>query len=217
MYVYIYIYIYIYIHTHTHTHTRAEAEQSIRRSIRNILTLSMKHIPSAEANWISASQEIPRISRNPKVHYRRHKCPPPVLILSQIDLIHAPLFHFLTIQVNIILPSTPESSKRSLSLRFPHQKPVYTSPRPHTCYNARPSHSSRFYHSNNIRRGEQTIKLLITVFSTPCYLHTLSYANYADFSRLVNTSLTYILIHTYICTYTFTNREIICTQYHTLV
>ena len=29
--------------------------------------------PSWEANWFAASQEIPRISRNPKIHYRTHK------------------------------------------------------------------------------------------------------------------------------------------------
>jgi len=28
-----------------------------------------------EANWFAASQEIPRISRDPKVHYRTHKSP----------------------------------------------------------------------------------------------------------------------------------------------
>jgi len=38
--------------------------------------------PSWEANWFEASQEIPRISRNPKVHYRTHKRPPPVSILG---------------------------------------------------------------------------------------------------------------------------------------
>ena len=37
---------------------------------------------SWEANWFAASQEIPRISRNPKVHYRTHKRTPPVAILG---------------------------------------------------------------------------------------------------------------------------------------
>ena len=38
-----------------------------------LLTYSMVQSPSWEANWFAASQEIPRISRNPKVHYRTHK------------------------------------------------------------------------------------------------------------------------------------------------
>jgi len=48
-----------------------------------ILTHSMMQSPSCEANWFAASQEIPRISRNPKVHDRTHKRPPPVSILGQ--------------------------------------------------------------------------------------------------------------------------------------
>ena len=35
----------------------------------------MVQIPSLEANCFAASQEIPRISRNPKVHYSTHKRP----------------------------------------------------------------------------------------------------------------------------------------------
>jgi len=43
--------------------------------------------PSWEANWFAASQEIPRISRNPKVHYRTHKRPPPVSILVCCNIV----------------------------------------------------------------------------------------------------------------------------------
>ena len=42
----------------------------------------MVQSPSSEANWFAANQEIPRISRNSKVHYRTHKRPPPVSILA---------------------------------------------------------------------------------------------------------------------------------------
>jgi len=48
-----------------------------------LLTYSMVQSPSWAANWFAASQEFPRISWNPKVHYRTHKRPPPVPILGQ--------------------------------------------------------------------------------------------------------------------------------------
>ena len=72
---------------------------------------------SWKANWFAASQEIPHISRNPKIHYRTHKRPPPVSILGQPNPVHIPTSHLLEIHPNIIHPST----SRSLSLRFRHQ------------------------------------------------------------------------------------------------
>ena len=67
----------------------------------------MVQSPSWEANWFAASQEIPRISRNPKVHYHTHKRPPPVSILGQPNPVHIPTSHLLEIHPNIINPSAP--------------------------------------------------------------------------------------------------------------
>ena len=100
-----------------------------------LLTHSKVQSPSWEANWFAASQEIPRISRNPKVHYRTHKRPPPVSILGQPNPVHIPTSHLLETFPNIIHPSTPRSPQWSPSLRFPHQDPIHplSSPIRTTC------------------------------------------------------------------------------------
>ena len=124
----------------------------------------MEQSPSRDVNRFSASQEITSILWNPKIHYPIHKCSPPVPILSQLDPVHTPTFHFLKVHLKLSshlrlrLPSGPFPSG------FPHQYPVYVSLLPHTSYMPRPSHSSRSYHTNNIWGGVQILRLLIVWF-----------------------------------------------------
>ena len=100
-----------------------------------LLTYSIVQSPSWEANWFAASQEIPRISRKPKVHYRTHKRPPPVSILSQPNPVHIPISHLLKSHPNIH-PSTPRSPQWFPSLLFPHEDPIHplSSPISATCH-----------------------------------------------------------------------------------
>ena len=107
-----------------------ECRSRMLEYIRWLLTHSMVQSPSSEANQFAASQEIPRISRNPKVHYRTHKRPPPVSILGQPNPVHIPTSHLLEIHPNIIYPSMPRSPQWSPSLRFPHQDRIHP-PSPH--------------------------------------------------------------------------------------
>ena len=89
------------------------------------LTYSMVQSLSWEANWSAASQETPRISWNPKVHYRTHNRPLPASILGQPNPVHIHTSHLLEIRSNIIRPSMPRSPQWSPSLWFPHQDPIY--------------------------------------------------------------------------------------------
>ena len=110
----------------------------------NLLTYSIVKSPSWEANWFAASQEIPRISRNPKVHYRTHKRPPPISILDQPNPVHIPTSHLLEFHPHIIYPSASRSPQWSLYLRFPHQDPIHPPLLTHTRHMSSQSHSG--YH-----------------------------------------------------------------------
>jgi hypothetical protein len=73
----------------------------------------MKQNNSWLFNSPSISQEIPRILCSPAFHYRIHKRPAPLPILSQSNPVHASPSHVLKILFNIILLSMPRSSKWS--------------------------------------------------------------------------------------------------------
>jgi len=111
----------------------------------------MERSHSWQTNQFWDSQEIPRISWNPNFHYSFHKCPPPVLFLSQLNPLYDPdATSWISIVIFSIhawvflIASSPQVSPPN---------PVYTSPLHHTCYMFRLSHSSQLYHPNNIWWG----------------------------------------------------------------
>ena len=126
-----------------------------------LLTYSMGHSPSWEANRFSASQEIPRILWNPKVHSAftndRH------LSLSWASSIQSVPPHPTSWRLVLILSSHLRLGLPSglVPSGFP-TKFLYTSLlSPHTRYMPRPSHSSLLDHPHNIGWAVQIIKFLI--------------------------------------------------------
>jgi hypothetical protein len=69
----------------------------------------MELSPSSEVASCAATHEIANIFRNPKIHYRVHKIPPLVPILSQIDPVHTNPSHLrftliLSTHLSLCLP-----------------------------------------------------------------------------------------------------------------
>ena len=88
----------------------------------------MVQSPSWAANWFAASQEIPHISRNPKIHYRTHKRLPLVSILGQPNPVLIPTSHLLQIHPNIIHPTMRGKLRGEYvktSIYFYLENPVY--------------------------------------------------------------------------------------------
>ena len=77
-----------------------------------------------------------------------------------------PPTHFLKVLINI-LPSTPGSSKWSLSFRCPHQNHVYISSLPQTRYMPRPSHLLDFITRTILGEHYSTLS-----FSLCSFLHS---------------------------------------------
>ena len=101
----------------------------------NLLT-AWSRVLLEKLTGFAANQEIPRILWNTKVHYRTHKRPPTVPILSQLHPVSATPFHFLKIHLNIIyvlvspMVSFPQVSQPkpcanlSLPPYVPHAPPI---------------------------------------------------------------------------------------------
>ena len=130
----------------------------------------MEKTPSWEVNRSSNSQEFPRILWKPDVHYLTHKSPPPVLIPSPIDPVHASMSQFWEVHFNITLPSTPGLPSGLFPSGFP-TKNLYAPLLSPICVTF-PAYLILLYliTQNYLLRSTEHKTPLFVVFSTSFYL-----------------------------------------------
>ena len=58
----------------------------LRTNILTYLLTAWSRVLLEKLTGFAANQEIPRILWNPKIHYRTHKRPPPILILNDFTV-----------------------------------------------------------------------------------------------------------------------------------
>jgi hypothetical protein len=139
----------------------------IREWNQRILTYLLTELgPSWEVEHCAATQELPSILWNPKVHYRVHKSPPQVPILSPIDPLHVIPSYLSKIYSNIVNPYVLVFLVVSFLLAFLPISYMHSSSL-HPCYMHCPS---LWNQSILVKKGNTRITLRSSQVAIGCYL-----------------------------------------------